>query len=359
MISYLDTALVLINGLGVMALTAMAFGQIERMEYSAVIRSALQGFVFGLGAIVAMLSPLHVADGVIIDARGIFVGLAGAFGGAPGAAVAVLLAGTARLVVGGQGAISGLCGIFLAGLAGLMWRRIYWEAGRHDWRALLVLGFMIPTSLVALLLLPDGLGLMLLRTSGPILVVASVFAAVALGTFIQREVGLVRGERLLRAEATTDPLTGLLNRRSFEARVADTLSSQNMACAMLALDIDHFKLVNDQYGHDVGDGVLRRVADILTVSVRQLDAVGRIGGEEFAVFLPGITLHQAREVAGRIRKSVEGAKAQDPPVTVSIGLNWLPEPSDLRALMAAADAALYAAKNSGRNRVIFSSLAPA
>jgi diguanylate cyclase len=117
--------------------------------------------------------------------------------------------------------------------------------------------------------------------------------------------------------------------------------------------------VNDQYGHDVGDGVLRRVADILTVSVRQLDAVGRIGGEEFAVFLPGITLHQAREVAGRIRKSVEGAKAQDPPVTVSIGLNWLPEPSDLRALMAAADAALYAAKNSGRNRVIFSSLAPA
>jgi diguanylate cyclase len=351
----IDTPLVLMNGLGIMALTALAFGAIERTALPSTARSLLQGLAFGIGAFVAMLSPAQVTEGVFVDARGIFVGLSGAFCGPPGALIAMLLAGSARAYIGGAGAMAGVCGILLAGLAGLFWRRIYWEAGEHSNRALLVLGLMMPSSLIAFLLLPEGLGTAILQKSGPALVSASVIAALALGAFIRREIRLVGHERTLKWQATTDSLTGLLNRRSFEARVMTSLEAFPSSGAMLIVDVDHFKAVNDQHGHEAGDLALRRVARILNESVRQNDVVGRIGGEEFAVFLQGVSLHQARDVASRIRQLVE-EPADHIPLTVSVGLNWLPEPADYDTYYSAADAALYAAKNSGRNRVIFSSM---
>ena len=358
MLLSLSTALVLINGLGIMALTAMAFGHVERTVSSPLVRAALEGSVFGLGASIAMLSPAHVADGVFVDARGIFIGLAGAFGGPVAALIAVLIAGAARLLIGGVGALSGLCGIFLAALAELMWRKIYWRAEQHDRTSLFALGLMIPTSLISYLLLPNGMGVEILLDTAPILVLASVFAAVTLGTFIEREMALLRKEQRLHSEATTDPLTELMNRRSFENFVEDSIAGDGSSSALLIIDIDHFKAVNDKHGHDVGDKVLCHVASLLTGCVRQRDAVARIGGEEFAVFLPGISVQQAREVAARIRQAVENSRHGPAPVTVSIGLNWLPNPRSLPAIMAAADTALYAAKNSGRNRVIFASMAP-
>jgi len=359
MLLELNTVLVFANGLGIMALTAMAFGQVERTPFPAHIRAIFQGAIFGIGAVVAMLSPADVAEGIRLDARTIFVGFAGAFCGAPGAVAAMLIAGAARVALGGVGVASGLGGIILAGLAGLLWRRNFLRAGRDDFQSLLILGLMISSSIVSAVFLPEDVRLPLLLANGPAIILASIIAALALGTFIQREMGLVRHERALNAKASTDALTGLMNRRSFEERVTDALAGKPLASAMLLVDIDHFKAINDTYGHDAGDQVLRRVANILTSSVRQLDNVARIGGEEFAVFLPGISLHQAREVAARIRKSVEASKHMGAAVTVSIGLNWLPAPQDFRSFMAAADTALYAAKNSGRNRVTFSSMSPA
>jgi diguanylate cyclase (GGDEF)-like protein len=125
------------------------------------------------------------------------------------------------------------------------------------------------------------------------------------------------------------------------------------------IDVDHFKSVNDRYGHAVGDRVLRRIADLLVTATRQNDVVARIGGEEFAVLLPHTDEETATDVAERVRAAV-ALHTSDPQVTVSIGVASLggalfqhgEDPIERAAtLMERADGALYRAKRAGRNRV--------
>ncbi|MDP3341163.1 GGDEF domain-containing protein [Frigidibacter sp.] len=150
-----------------------------------------------------------------------------------------------------------------------------------------------------------------------------------------------------RRAAETDPLTGLLNRRGFDARVNDGAPG-----AMLMLDIDGFKAVNDHFGHAVGDTVLRDAAVILSGAVRRRDVLARLGGEEFGVFLPGLTIGDAREAAERLRSAVAGQlRAQTEPVTVSVGVAMSRPGLSRDAMIAEADRGLYAAKQGGRNRV--------
>jgi diguanylate cyclase (GGDEF)-like protein len=127
--------------------------------------------------------------------------------------------------------------------------------------------------------------------------------------------------------------------------------------SLLLIDIDHFKRLNDRYGHQAGDAVLRGVAQTLRQTVRSFDQVARYGGEEFAVILPETDAEQAREVADRIRRAVasipfrtqEGVKVR---VTISIGVATAPANGEVpAALLAAADGALYRSKDDGRNRV--------
>jgi len=150
-----------------------------------------------------------------------------------------------------------------------------------------------------------------------------------------------------RRAAETDPLTGLLNRRGFDARVPEGAPG-----AMLILDIDGFKGVNDRYGHAVGDTVLRDLAVILTGTLRRRDVLARLGGEEFGVFLPGLTIGDAREAAERLRSAVAGQlRAEVEPVTVSVGVAIARAGLSREALISEADRGLYAAKQGGRNRV--------
>lgn len=160
--------------------------------------------------------------------------------------------------------------------------------------------------------------------------------------------------------ATKDPLTGCLNRRAFnekfdEAFEKATNSGDELSCIMA--DIDHFKAVNDNYGHGVGDEVIKLLADILHANAREQDFVGRYGGEEFCVVFPNMTIDETAEVGERIRvatKQESGEKfAAGPRVTLSVGVASLcyqaADPSELNHQ---ADRALYVAKESGRNRVI-------
>lgn len=150
-----------------------------------------------------------------------------------------------------------------------------------------------------------------------------------------------------RRAAETDPLTGLLNRRGFDARVPEGAPG-----AMLMLDIDGFKAVNDRYGQGVGDTVLRDAAVILTGTLRRRDVLARLGGEEFGVFLPGLTIGDAREAAERLRSAVAGQlRAEVEPVTMSVGVAISRAGLSREALIAEADRGLYAAKQGGRNRV--------
>lgn len=150
-----------------------------------------------------------------------------------------------------------------------------------------------------------------------------------------------------RRAAETDPLTGLLNRRGFDLRVPEGASG-----AMLMLDIDGFRAINDRFGHSVGDNVLRDAAVILTSTIRRRDVLARLGGEEFGVFLPGLTVGDAREAAERLRSAVAGQlRAQSEPVTVSVGVAMSRPGLERDALIAEADRGLHAAKQGGRNRV--------
>lgn len=181
---------------------------------------------------------------------------------------------------------------------------------------------------------------------------------------------LMSNERIadeLRLMAATDPLTGLFNRRPFEQLgeklVADAVR-KGRPLTLLLLDADHFKQINDAFGHAVGDAVLKQLAATLHEQLRSADLIGRIGGEEFAALLPDTSPGHAMQVAERLRAAVEGMGIQSlgipVPARVSIGVAALEkidvvssDPTELFAeLIRAADLAMYAAKRDGRNRVV-------
>jgi diguanylate cyclase (GGDEF)-like protein len=161
-------------------------------------------------------------------------------------------------------------------------------------------------------------------------------------------------------QATTDGLTGLVNHRTFQERFSAMLGRaerRSFAVSLLLTDIDHFKKVNDTYGHPTGDEVLRRVAAILKASARKIDIVARYGGEEFAIVLEGTDRAGARQLAERIRQEVSQQTFASPKgsfqATLSIGVAGYPDDAREKAeIIARADQSLYAAKHGGRNRTV-------
>jgi diguanylate cyclase (GGDEF)-like protein len=150
--------------------------------------------------------------------------------------------------------------------------------------------------------------------------------------------------------ARLDPLTRVANRRSLDAALADRLGDEQRPWSVLMIDVDHFKAVNDGFGHTRGDAVLADVAASITGSVRPGDVVGRWGGEEFVVIAPGATLADAGAIAERVRSAVASARPGGLALTVSIGVaSSAASPAD--GLIDLADASLYRAKEDGRNRV--------
>jgi two-component system cell cycle response regulator len=167
-------------------------------------------------------------------------------------------------------------------------------------------------------------------------------------------------EALLKA-SQTDALTGLDNRRHIEEQLTDMFAhaarlNEPLACMMC--DLDHFKSVNDSYGHQAGDEVLKQLSAILRDEAREIDRVGRYGGEEFMLLLPGTVLDAAVTFAERVRKRIEGHTFSFPggslSRTASFGVSGWPHPKikACDSLVRAADDALYVAKEMGRNRVV-------
>lgn len=165
----------------------------------------------------------------------------------------------------------------------------------------------------------------------------------------------------LESIATIDGLTSVLNRRGLEdaaVKMQDICKRINLSMAVLLIDIDHFKKVNDTHGHLVGDDVLRHVAKTIEAILRSSDVLGRYGGEEFCAFLPNTTESDALGLAERIRAGIEASPIKlgtslTLKSTVSIGVaDSVRAGYDFKGLLATADSAMYGAKNSGRNRVM-------
>ncbi len=195
------------------------------------------------------------------------------------------------------------------------------------------------------------------RHESPHVLLAAVICNVLFLLVMARMAGLVRAQR---NAAITDGLTGLRSRRFFEQALRTETTRAGRTghpMSMLLLDIDHFKTVNDTYGHDGGDRVLVEVAHRLGRLVRPGDLVARYGGEEFAILLPGADTVQARDIAERVRQGMAAVPiavntGRLHQVTVSIGIAPLPpQDADAASLVLFADRALYAAKNAGRNQV--------
>ena len=152
-------------------------------------------------------------------------------------------------------------------------------------------------------------------------------------------------------KANTDPLTGINNRRAADVWL-EKMGNSARRCAVIFIDIDHFKAVNDTHGHDVGDAVLVEFAGLLRKRVRSHDMVARWGGEEFVVLLSSLTLEEAIKVAENLRQQIAGVNTPNlPPITASLGVAHTSSGKDIGDTIKAADQALYQAKFEGRNRV--------
>jgi diguanylate cyclase (GGDEF)-like protein len=171
-------------------------------------------------------------------------------------------------------------------------------------------------------------------------------------------IGTLRASQRTQLQATTDGLTGLLNRRSAEDRVRE-LQSLGVPLAVALCDLDHFKSINDTFGHETGDRALRLFSATLRSVMRSEDVVARYGGEEFLLVMPGCHADTAHEVLGRIRTELEltlhGGGA--PNFTASFGLAMAGPERPFEEAVRAADRALMTAKDEGRDRIVMDSAA--
>lgn len=252
---------------------------------------------------------------------------------------------------------AGIVAVYTALTAGELWRERRKNL-KARWPA-----FIIPILHGAVLVMPIVLGDMMRVTGG---VISAGWVAVFAGELVLYAVGTVFiifmlvSERTVSAHktaASVDPLTGLLNRRGFSeatSRMIEREAKAGRPVTVMIFDIDHFKSVNDRFGHAAGDDILKVFSHCIVTSLRITDLVGRVGGEEFAALLP-CNMDEALLAAERVREAFEvsGVCVDDEPLatTVSIGVAGGPANTELEVLMASADTALYQAKRGGRNRV--------
>lgn len=253
---------------------------------------------------------------------------------------------------------AGIVAFYAALTAGELWRERR-KSLRKRWPAIVV-----PVMHGAVLMLPIVLGDVFrpgdATTMGQVWIAAFAAQLViyAVGTvFIIVMLVSERTVSVHKTAASVDPLTGLLNRRGFgeaTSRMIEREAKAGRPVTVMIFDIDHFKSVNDRFGHAAGDDVLQVFSNIVVSSLRITDLVGRVGGEEFAALLP-CSVEEAVVAAERVREAFEasGIAIDDAPLetTVSIGVAGGPAQTELEVLMASADTALYQAKRGGRNRV--------
>jgi diguanylate cyclase (GGDEF)-like protein len=167
---------------------------------------------------------------------------------------------------------------------------------------------------------------------------------------------LMRAEMEQRSDAVLDPLTGLLNRKALAGRfeeIAQQAALTGAPICLIACDLDHFKDVNDSHGHARGDAVLKDVAYLMRKQLRSFELIYRLGGEEFLIVLPGVSVPEGHAIAERVRAGIETSYPAGLDVTASFGVAGAAGgAADFETLFRAADEALYEAKRAGRNRVI-------
>ncbi len=337
------------------------FGLISRSTHNPMFRRAFMGVIFGLAAIHSMTSPLEFGDGHNLDLRNLFIGASAAFFGWIAGVIALAMGIAMRLSIGGNGALFGIAAMIIAAFGGLFWSRMYPYPEKRKTRSLIILGAIISTHLTVSIFLPLAPRTLVLAELAPFLLGANTFGALLIGRLLRREETMIGASNRLERAAHIDPLTDLINRRSLMDEVANlpTNFDEKNGRAVLFLDIDHFKTVNDSYGHLKGDFVLQGVVKRIRRTLRKGDLFARFGGDEFAVVLPYTSKKEARLAGERICIAVsetpfwvDGLHIN---VTISMGIFWTNKAASFDSLLSNADTELYVSKGLGRNRLSFKS----
>ncbi|WP_169310831.1 GGDEF domain-containing protein [Cereibacter changlensis] len=348
--------LVALQGIGLLAIVAVVTGSLRRTASRPLQQSLILGTLFGLTTLLFAVLEQRVPAGFVLDGRFMCVALAAAFGGPAALAVAAVLSAVGQGWATDLEGLIDLLGPVLIGLVALAWRGLVRPRLDNPVTALLLLGLMLVPPLGVLHDFP-GRGMhppMLVFWGGT--AVIAVLLALVVGLFLEREKGILAREEVLLQASLRDPLTGLHNRRSFDAELARVLASPGDHYLLYA-DVDHFKRVNDRYGHSFGDEALRAISRTMRHCVRRGDIVARLGGEEFGIILADITREEAQRLAERLVSAVSDCDhhAAEGPITITISVGAARRRADQSAtmLMSIADMALYEAKNRGRRRAVF------
>lgn len=352
----LDLAWALTQDLGLLALASISFAffRLALEHRPALLRALLGALLFGGLSILVMATPsLTWKPGMFLDLRIVPILVAASYFGRPAAAFAVLIAIAYRLWMGGAGAIPGSLTIVVAGVAGHAASYLVPYSKERLW---VMLGGAMLAPLTFLSAPEVSYVNDFANAVGP-LAAFNVMGCVVLDTFLRRETRRMDLLSQLWEEAKTDPLTGLLNRRAFDQQM-DLLSAQPSTGALLLVDVDNLKTLNDRYGHAGGDRALSSVAKVLHKAVDKSGLVARIGGDEFAVVMPAASEDRSKQIAERIRSMLVCVSPVDntAAVTVSIGGAIWSGSTTRMHVTPAADQALYEAKMQGRNRSVFVNL---
>ncbi|HEY0123775.1 MAG TPA: diguanylate cyclase [Rhizobium sp.] len=355
----------LVRILGQVAIIVYAYSWVIRTVERGALKSLAVGLLFGLGGILSMSDPIRWTPGVFHDGRSILLVLAPIYGGPIGTAVAAMMMGFYRVAVGGIGAVGGVVGIGVVALAGYSLTLLPRRWVGIGWRRSALFGLATAASLIVFAFLPPALARELFFSATLPVMTANILGVLLLSDLLEREQYRVGIQRALENEASVDPLTKLPNRRVLQRegdRCSKEAGTRDTPFSIIMLDIDHFKKINDTWGHSFGDTVLAQVADVIRQTVRKTDIAARYGGEEIVVLLPRTNAASATLVAEKIRKDIEAMvltfDRDAINVTVSIGLACSQGPiTDFKHVLEAADKALYRAKAGGRNRVELSEAA--
>ena len=333
-------------------------------------RFFLLGVMLGLGASFMMLHPIEQAPGIIFDTRHMFVGFAGLLGGGIGAVSALVIATATRMALAGAGMPIGILVLVTAAAIGILAHTFIDRIRLHAPWSWAAFGLLLSLSLSWILLLPDPMRSLWLRDMAPILIAGNVIGAVAAGYLLSSVSEAADQRHRAVTQSRMDDLTGILNRRGLNMEYHSAVSRRTgTGVALLTIDLDHFKQVNDSFGHVVGDHLLERVSGQINQLVRKDDIVARMGGDEFVVVLTNTTKETAESTAERLHRAIsEGRKAPESDralqeaygiVTASIGVAFSRTPPEhLEDLLAASDKLLYIAKQNGRDRVIAAEVPP-
>lgn len=328
------------------------------------------GVALGVTSIVIMLTPWVYSPGIVFDTRSVLLSISGLFFGAIPTAIAMLMAAAFRFHQGGTATLTGMLVIFSSGIIGIVWNVLRkGEMANISRLELYLFGFVVHLAMLLLMLtLPWDVAFAILGTVSLPIIIIYPLATTLMGRLLANRLlreklvdNLAESEEIIWQQANFDLLTGLPNRSMLldhlEQEMKKTLRSKE-PLALLLLDLDLFKEINDTLGHDIGDQLLQQTADRLRACVLDVDTVARLGGDEFTVILTDLTdPHRPIQVAENILRSLSEPfqlGAETTYISVSIGITLFPtDATNSEALLKHGDQAMYAAKNEGRNRYHF------